>query len=627
MAEPLGSRFAKLWAASTTSALGSGLATIAAPLFVAAHTKSPLIVSVTTGVAWLPWLLFALPGGVLVDRVDRRRLMITIDWMRVAVMGVLATALLVGWSSIALLDAALFLISAGEIVFRSASQAMIPAVVPHARLERANGWLVGGTTLTQSMIAGPLGGFLFVLAACVPFYVNAGTYAASAVLVGLVAGTYRAVRPAAAGDDQGPRVRQELAEGFRWLAGQRVLRTMTVLIGLLNLTLTAAAAVLVLLAKERLHLGPVGYGTLFACMAAGALAGSASGDWLIKRVTATWTIRIGLLVEAGLHLVLATSRSAYLVGFMLFAFGVHGALWTIVGSSLRQRLTPPEMMGRVASTSLFIGAGGNCVGAVLGGVIAARFGITAPYWAGFVVAVLVSASTWRVFNRAAVAQAYAEPVPSGTAQPGHGQRSAAGLRCGYTGGAGETRTGSPGGRVGPAGLARRPRAGDRPAQGRVRAGPAAPGRIRRPDRPGARVADLRGAGRGHRRHPRRADRGPAAAPARPDAGPGLHEHRCHRGCMRGPGGEHGHAGRSSHRQLDRRGPGRRVHRRRGDPGHRGHDRGTLSRSRPGQARRQPPVSIELMLNEESKSRYCCMTSTTRCSWTLSTLPTGPVMNG
>jgi MFS family permease len=119
-------------------------------------------------------------------------------------------------------------------------------------------------------------------------------------------------------------------------------------------------------------------------------------------------------VEAGLHLVLATSRSAYLVGAMLFAFGVHGALWTIVGSSLRQRLTPPEMMGRVASTGLFIAAGGSCVGAVLGGVIVARFGITAPYWAGFVVAALVSAGTWRVFNRTAVAEAYAEPALSGT---------------------------------------------------------------------------------------------------------------------------------------------------------------------------------------------------------------------
>jgi MFS family permease len=436
VAQPLGSRFAKLWTASTTSALGSGLATIAAPLFVAAHTKNPLIVSATTGVAWLPWLLFALPGGVLVDRVDRRRLMVTIDWIRVAVMGVLATAMLAGWSSIALLDVALFLINTGEIVFRSASQAMIPAVVPRARLERANGWLVGGATLTENMIAGPLGGFLFVLAACVPFYVNAGTYAASAVLVGLVAGTYWAASPATVGDDQARparRVRQELAEGFRWLAGQRVLRTMTVLIGLLNLTLTAATAVLVLLVKERLHLGAVGYGTLFTCLAAGALLGSASGDWLIRRITATWTIRIGLLVEAGLHLVLATSRSAYLVGFMLFAFGVHGALWTIVGSSLRQRLTPPEMMGRVASTGLFIAAGGNCVGAVLGGVIAARFGITAPYWAGFVVAVLVSASTWRVFNRAAVAEAYAEPARSGTAPPEYGRRSATGLRCEYSG--------------------------------------------------------------------------------------------------------------------------------------------------------------------------------------------------
>jgi MFS family permease len=415
VAEKLGPRFAKLWTASTTSALGSGLATIAAPLYVAAHTKSPLIVSATTGVAWLPWLLFALPGGVLVDRVDRRRLMITIDWTRVGAMGILATALLTGWSSIALLDAVLFVINAGEAVFRSASQTMIPAVVPRTSLERANGWLVGGTTVMQQMIAGPVGGFLFVVSACVPFFVNAGTYAASAVLVGLVAGTYRATRASPDGQDGSGRagtVRAELAEGFRWLAGQRMLRTMAVLIGLLNVTLTAATAVLVLLVRERLHLGAVGYGALFTCLAVGALLGSACGDWLIRKVTPTWTIRVGLLIEAGLHLVLATTHSAYFAGFMLFAFGIHGALWTIVNNSLRQRLTPPEMLGRVASTGIFIAAGGNCFGAVLGGVIATQFGLTAPYWAGFVVAVIVSAATWRVFNRATVAEAYAAPALS-----------------------------------------------------------------------------------------------------------------------------------------------------------------------------------------------------------------------
>jgi MFS family permease len=407
----VGGQFAKLWAASTASALGSGLTLIAAPLYVAARTSSPLLVSATTGVSWLPWLLFALPGGVLVDRVDRRRLMVAIDWARVATMGVLAVALLAGRADIALMDAVLFVINAGEVVFRSASQAMTPTVVPRESLERANGWLVGGTTVMQGMIAGPFGGFLFVVAVSVPFFVNAGTYAISAVLVGLVAGTYRASAGTSSVRADGERrsVRADLAEGFRWLFRQRMLRTMAVLIGLLNLTLTAATAVLVLLARERLHLGAVGYGALFTCEAVGAVLGSVGGDWLIRRVTATWTIRVGLLVEAGLHLTLATTRSAYLAGFMMFAFGVHAALWSIVGSSLRQRLTPPEMLGRVGSTNLFIVAGGNCLGAVLGGAVAARFGITAPFWAGFVVAVIVSAATWRVFNRATVGQAYEVP--------------------------------------------------------------------------------------------------------------------------------------------------------------------------------------------------------------------------
>jgi MFS family permease len=405
-------RFAKLWTASTLSALGSGLATIAAPLYVAAHTKSPLIVAVTSAAAWLPWLMFAIPGGVLVDRTDRRRLMVMIDWSRVAVMGVLAAAMLAGVSSIALLDVVLFLINTGEVVFRSASQAVIPAVVPRERLERANGWLIGGTTLAQNMVAGPLGGFLFVVAACVPFFVNAGTYAASAALVGLVGGAFRASGNAGANVESRGSVRAEIAEGFRWLMGQRLLRTMAVLIGLLNITLTATMAVLVLLAKERLHLGSVGYGTLFTCEAAGGILGAVFGDRLIRRVTATWTIRIGLLIEAALHLTLATSRDAYVVGAMMFLFGVHASLWSIVAASLRQRLTPPEMLGRVGSTNLFIAAGGNCLGALLGGVFASAFGITAPYWIAFAVAIAVSATTWRVFNRATVAQAYADPVPA-----------------------------------------------------------------------------------------------------------------------------------------------------------------------------------------------------------------------
>lgn len=405
--ERLGGRFVNLWTASTTSALGSGLTSIAAPLFVASRTSDPILVSVGFAVSWLPWLLFALPGGVLVDRVDRRSLMVLIDVARIVAVGVLAVAIVGGWASIPLLYGVLVVVSTGEVVFRAASQAMVPAVVPRERLERANGWLTGGTTLMQGMVAGPLGGLLFVIAASIPFFVNAGTYAASAVLIGLIAGTYRVPDRA----EEVPRsVRSDVIEGLRWLMRHRLLRTMALLIGLLNVTLTAAESVLVLLAKERLHLGSVGYGVLFTCMAVGGIIGSIFGDRLIARFTATWTIRVGLLIEAGMHLTLAASSSPYLVGFALLAFGVHGSLWGIVGSSLRQRLAPPEMLGRIGSSTLFVVAGGNCVGALMGGALASRFGLTAPYWVGFVVAIVVTATTWRVFDRATVAQAYREPT-------------------------------------------------------------------------------------------------------------------------------------------------------------------------------------------------------------------------
>jgi MFS family permease len=412
----LDASFGKLWAASTMSALGTGLSMVAAPLFVASLTASPLVVSAAFGVAWTPYLLFSLPGGVLVDRVDRRRLMVVIDWVRVIAMAALGVTMVTGHADVALLYAVLFVVNTGEALFRPAGQAMIPAVVPRSKLERANGWMTGGTTLMQELVGSPLGGLLFVISAAIPFLVNAGTYAVSAILIGLVAGSYR---PAARDDSiqAGDRQRSvrsvwaDLNEGLRWLSRQRLLRTMAILMGLLNMTLAGATAVLVLLARHRLGMGSVGFGLLFTCAAVGGIIGAVIGDRLIKWVTPTWTMRIGLVVEAGFHLVLATARSPYFAGAAFFAFGIHASLWTIASSSLRQRLTPPDMLGRVSASYLFITSCGNCLGALVAGAIASSFGITAPYWVAFVVASIVCITTWPVFNRATVAEAYAPGGP------------------------------------------------------------------------------------------------------------------------------------------------------------------------------------------------------------------------
>lgn len=419
----LGRRFGLVWSASTISALGDGVTGVAAPLLVASKTDSPLLVSGAVFATMLPWLLFSLISGGLVDRMDRRRVMVAVDCVRAVVISVLAAAVLTGHDTVALLYVVAFLLGTGETLFRAASMSVLPAVVAPMLLERANGRLMGARTVARDMVAGPLGGFLFAAGAALPFLLDAATFAAGAVLLMLLTGTFRPTAPVVAGGPTDGASRTslwtEIGTGVRWLLAHRLLRTLAVLIGLLNVTLVAALSTLVLLATDRLGLTSVGFGLLFTALAVGGLLGSLVGERLIRRFTATVTLRVGLLIETAFHLVMAVSTSPYVVGVNMAVFGVHGALWTMVSTSMLQRLTPASMLGRVNSAYLFLAAGGNAVGALLGGVIATYFGLRAPYWIGFVVAIAVTATTWRVFDRDTIAAAYAPPVrPAGDDQSG-----------------------------------------------------------------------------------------------------------------------------------------------------------------------------------------------------------------
>ncbi|GAA2577027.1 hypothetical protein GCM10010399_03390 [Dactylosporangium fulvum] len=365
-------------------------------------TGSPLLVSGTMFAATLPWLLFSLVSGALVDRLDRRRTMVAVDACRAVAAGALGVGVALDRGGVWLLYAALLLFGTGETLFRAAGLSMMPALVPPDLLERANGRLGAARTVAHDMLAGPLGGFLFAASAAAPFVIDGASFAVSAVLLAMLPmlpGTSgRAVGPRTSPPGHRRSLRTDILEGARWLLAHRLLRTLAVLIGLLNVTLTAALAILALLATERLGLGSVGYGLLFTALAVGGLVGSLFGEWFVRRFTARVTLRAGLVVEAAFHLCLAVSDSPVVAGLALGVFGIHGALWTIVVASLRQRLTPGSMLGRVNSAYLFLAAGGNAIGALLGGVVTATFGVTAPYWIGFVVAVAVAAATWRVLG-------------------------------------------------------------------------------------------------------------------------------------------------------------------------------------------------------------------------------------
>jgi hypothetical protein len=239
----LGPEFRKLWTANAISNLGDGVTFVAGPLLAASLTRDPLLVAGLSFAQRLPWLLFSLVSGALVDRLDRRRLMATVDVGRCLLLGLLGVAVLLDAVTIALLYAVFFAVGVAETLFDNASVSILPSVVAKERLPKANGRLLGARVVAEDLAGPPLGGLLFAAAAAVPFLLDAGTFAAAAALVAAMRGRFRVERPAEAPSTT---LRSEIAEGVRRLWRNRLLRILALAIGLMNVTLMAAASILVL---------------------------------------------------------------------------------------------------------------------------------------------------------------------------------------------------------------------------------------------------------------------------------------------------------------------------------------------------------------------------------------------
>jgi len=292
-----------------------------------------------------------------------------------------------------------FAVGVAETLFDNASVSILPSVVARERLPKANGRLLGARVVAEDLAGPPLGGVLFAAAAAVPFLLDAGTFAAAAALVAAMRGRFRVERPEEAPPTT---LRSEIAEGVRWLWRNRLLRILALAIGLMNVTLMATASILVLYAKERLGLGPAGYGLLFSSMAVGGIAASLVVERIVGWLGPATTMRVGLLIEASTHLVLALARSPLVVGAILALFGFHAITWNVTSISLRQELVPARLLGRVNSAYAVFSSGGTALGAVVGGLLARRFGLTAPFWCSFVAMTLLVLVAWRVLSSGTV---------------------------------------------------------------------------------------------------------------------------------------------------------------------------------------------------------------------------------
>ena len=400
----LGPGYRKLWAASTISNLGDGVTLVAGPLLAASLTRDPALVAGLTFAQQLPWLLFSLPSGALVDRLDRRLLMGTVDAFRAGVIGVLGLAVLGGWASLPLMYAAFFLLGTAETLFANASLAILPSLVPRESLEKANGRLFAGELVTNQFAGGPIGGALFAVAAALPFLLDAGTFAASAALILALRGRFRPTRPEGSAEIG---LVGEITEGIGWLARHRLLLVLAIMLGAGNFTFSATFSILVLFAQDVLGLGSVGYGFLLAAMGVGGFSGSLLAERIGGWLGTGRALFLIALIEGPTFAAIGLSGNPFVVGSLLALDGLVAFAWNVLTFALRQVLIPDVLLGRVTSVYRLVGVGSGAIGALVGGLLARELSLAAPFWFSAVLMTVVALASLPFVNNRTVAEARA----------------------------------------------------------------------------------------------------------------------------------------------------------------------------------------------------------------------------
>ncbi len=394
----LGRDFRWLMASTWTSNVGDGIALSAAPLLIASLTSSPLLVAAGVMMQYLPWLLFGLLGGAVADQHDRRRLVMIADGSRAVVVLGLVAFLVTGQVTVWIVLVMAFLYGTAEVFADTAGSTLLPMLVRKTDLGVGNARMQAGFLVGNQLAGPPIGAFLFAAGSFWPFVTQIVCVSLGVVLISRIARTPRSaddptseVTPSTVADPH------PIREGLRWLRANPPVRTLVLIILVFNVTWAAPWSVLVLYATRHLGLGAVGYGALTTASALGGIVGIVSFGWLERHVKFATLMRICLSLEVIMHLSFAlTTASISIVAYVImFGFGAYAFVWGTISTTVRQRLVPLPLQGRIASVNMVGVFAGLVIGQLLGGIIAQTWGLTAPWWFAFAGSAITLAIVWR----------------------------------------------------------------------------------------------------------------------------------------------------------------------------------------------------------------------------------------
>jgi MFS family permease len=390
--------FLFLWSGRTVSHVGSAASGVVFPLLILSMTDdNALLASIAAALGTLPYVLLSLPVGALVDRWDRKRVLIWSTAFRAANMASVVATLSAG--SITLWQLYLNALIEGVLVVFTgiAATAALPRVVPKLQLPDANSQSLAADTLAQ--MSGPaLGTWLYQsVSRAAPFLLEVVSYAASVVLMLFIKRSLQGERV-----QSQTSLRQEIAQGWHWWWTQPFMRAMAFLNCGLNLTLPALTLLIILLAKE-VGVPDGSVGLLFTAGALGGLVGALAGPRLQRRLDYGQAVPGIILYQALTFPLLAIAPEPVLLGLAFFLVEAAPPAYDVVQYSYRLALIPDHLQGRVNSSFRLLAWSTRPVGALLAGVLLE--------WAGGAVTALLYAALLLALSLAAFANRHIRHAP------------------------------------------------------------------------------------------------------------------------------------------------------------------------------------------------------------------------
>ncbi|HEX6525822.1 MAG TPA: MFS transporter [Streptosporangiaceae bacterium] len=391
--------FHRYWLSGLLSDFGNGIRLAAFPLLAARLTRAPAAIAAVTAVQGLPWLLLGIGAGVIADRVDRRRLMVTVDTARAALVAALAAAVLAHSAALVLIYVTAFLTGAGSALRSTAAVTCVPRLVEPADLDKANGRVIAGQIVGNELAGPAAGGWLFGMAAVLPFGVNAGTLGIAVLLLLTLPSVFA---PPPRQGQPGPgqpglsSARRDAGEALSWVRRNPAIRDITIMAGVAAAMDSAWFAVLVLYVIKNLHQQPGAYGLMLAIGAAGGILAGSSGAVLTRRIGPWRSLLIAGLVMAATQAGLGLTGNVIVAAALLMLSSAVFALCDMTTVTMLQREVPDALLGRVTSVFGTVTQSAEALGAIAGGALAAAAGVRAPMLAG---AVPIAAVTIYVARR------------------------------------------------------------------------------------------------------------------------------------------------------------------------------------------------------------------------------------